>query len=284
MRFSQRKGISPVKSKIQIDSVDNDLRIGLWNVLSGYVWRKVKSDFISPHKDMERLFRRMWIHYFNKPLDTLNDHFSSTYKEIREYFFNCDWFEVYDFIEFVARNYPEERDEARDLFMETCKEMLKRELSAYRFLGGKITQLTAEEEILEVEKALEVPISPVKEHLNRALELLADRKNPDYRNSIKEAISAVESICIIITDNETTTLGRALNKIETDGNLDLHTDLKDGFKKLYSYTSEADGIRHSLMNQPHLDFEDAKFMLVSCSAFINYLVSKASKADIILST
>jgi hypothetical protein len=34
------------------------------------------------------------------------------------------------------------------------------------------------------------------------------------------------------------------------------------------------------MNEPNLNFEDAKFMLVSCSAFINYIISKASRAEI----
>jgi len=279
MRFSQRKGIKPVKSKIQIDSMDNDLRIGLWNVLTAFYWDKIDVNFISAYKDMEHLFRAMWILHFKKPVDTLADWFPTTRREIRKYFFTCNWFEVYDFIEFVARNYPEESD-TNEHFMGTCNDMLKRELSGYRFVGGIITQLTSEDEISEVEEALQVPISPVNEHLNRALELLTDRKNPDYRNSIKEAISAVESLCCLITENENTTLGRALNKIERDGNLDLHPDLKEGFKKLYSYTSEADGIRHSLMDQSNLDIEDAKFMLVSCSAFINYLVSKASKGGI----
>jgi len=34
------------------------------------------------------------------------------------------------------------------------------------------------------------------------------------------------------------------------------------------------------MDEPNLDIEDAKFMLVSCSAFVNYLVVKAQKAGI----
>jgi len=33
-------------------------------------------------------------------------------------------------------------------------------------------------------------------------------------------------------------------------------------------------IRHSLLNEPNVDFEDAKFMLVACCAFVNYLISK----------
>ncbi|MCK4333146.1 MAG: hypothetical protein KAV40_06155 [Thermoplasmatales archaeon] len=278
MLFSQRKGIKLVKNVIQIDSMDDDLRNGLWNTLTIYYWNRVKGDWIHNYKDMDNLFKTIWFSYFKLPLDTLDDYYEDTYNEIRKYFFKCDWYEVYDFVEFVAKNYSDER--VNENFMNVCNSILNRDLSAYRFVGGKITQMTSEEEISEIEEALQVSISPVGVHLNRALELLADRKNPDYRNSIKEAISAVESLCVRITGNETTTLGRALNKIERDGDLDLHPDLKDGFKKLYSYTSVADGIRHSLMDQPNLSFEDAKFMLVSCSAFINYLLSKASKADI----
>jgi len=60
----------------------------------------------------------------------------------------------------------------------------------------------------------------------------------------------------------------------------LHSDLKHAFQKLYGYTNDSEGIRHALMEEQTLDVEDAKFMLVSCSAFVNYLVVKAHKAGI----
>lgn len=60
----------------------------------------------------------------------------------------------------------------------------------------------------------------------------------------------------------------------------MHPALKGAFEKLYGYTSSAKGIRHALLDEPNLGFEDAKFMLVSCSAFVNYLKSKAAKAGI----
>ncbi len=56
--------------------------------------------------------------------------------------------------------------------------------------------------------------------------------------------------------------------------------LSRAFRQLYGYTSDANGIRHALLDESNLDFEDAKFMLVSCSAFINYLKGKAIKAGI----
>jgi len=34
MLFSQRKDLKPVKSVVQTDSMDDDLRNGLWNVLT----------------------------------------------------------------------------------------------------------------------------------------------------------------------------------------------------------------------------------------------------------
>ncbi len=121
---------------------------------------------------------------------------------------------------------------------------------------------------------------PVTQHFKTALELLSDRTSPDYRNSIKESIIAVEAISKLITGNSGTTLGRALATIESQGQVQLHTKLKDGFINLYGYTSDAHGIRHALKDDEHPAFEDARYMLVSCSAFVNYLIEKATKAGI----
>ncbi len=82
----------------------------------------------------------------------------------------------------------------------------------------------------------------------------------------------------MITGDSKATLGQALKIIENK--INIHPALKIAFDKLYGYTSDEDGIRHCLMDESNLDFEDAKFMLVSCSAFINYLKEKASKVKI----
>ena len=95
-----------------------------------------------------------------------------------------------------------------------------------------------------------------------------------YRNSIKESISAVESACNITTGSKAT-LGQALKAL--DDKTKVHPALRNAFSSLYGYTSDADGIRHGLLEEANLDFADAKFMLVVCSAFTNYLRSKASK-------
>ena len=274
--FSHRKGLKKVRTEIQVDSMDKALRNRLWNVLDYYYWSKGGSEYDSMTGDMTSFFNKLWHSYFKMPVDTLDWRYSDNYKTIRNYFFELKWNEVYDFIEFTANSYPDE--EKNKYFMKTCNDVLEAELSAYRFVGNQITQITSEEEISEIEEALETPLKPVKAHLEKSLELLSDRKSPDYRNSIKESISAVEAICRLITKNEKATLGQALKEVETK--VGLHGALKNAFSSLYGYTSSAEGIRHALLDEPKLSFEDAKFMLVSCSSFINYLISKAEKAKI----
>ena len=279
--FSQRKGIKPVKSVMQVDSMDMELRNGLWDALTLFYWSKVEeTGYVYKYDNIDILLKLLWHSYFKRPIDTLDSYWPNTYKEIREYFFNCEWYEVYDFIEFIANNYPDKYNEVNPKFMDFCNSVLEGELSAYRFVGGKITQITSEAEVSEIEEALEIskPLKAVNTHLKRALDLLANRKSPNYRNSIKEAISAVEAICNLITKEKKATLGQALKRIEDK--VSLHPALKNAFSNLYGYTSDAEGIRHALLDEPNLSFEDAKFMLVSCSAFINYLISKASKAGI----
>ena len=145
-------------------------------------------------------------------------------------------------------------------------------MSAYRFVDGVITQITDEQEIAEIEQAIEASKSPVSKHLRRSLELLSDRNAPDYRNSIKESISAVESLVAIVLKADKGTLGQLIKKLEDE--IDLHPALKTAFNSLYGYTSDEGGIRHALIKAERVDFNDAKFMLVVCSAFINFVEGK----------
>ncbi|MEP0854874.1 hypothetical protein [Trichocoleus sp. DQ-U1] len=289
--FSQRQGIKPVINILQSDGMDEPLRNGLWSNLCIYYWDSLKGiktiDFISfkkhpygiiPLDHMIYFLHQVWLHYFKLPIDDLPEYWPSVYTILRNHFFNCKWNEVYDFIEFVVRVYPDNKKS--EIFTERCNYILQRELSAYRFVNYRIARITSEIEINEIEESLKIveKFKPVSEHLERALSLLSDKENPDYRNSIKESISAVESICIFIAGRErASSLGKAIQYIEKKSIVEINPRLKDALEKMYAYTNDAGGIRHALLEESSLDFEDAKFMLVSCSAFINYLKVKLSK-------
>lgn len=280
--FSERKGLKTGRTGIQIDSMDDALRNQLWNLLTAFYWDTMDQQKIAHHKYLNALFRAIWHNYFKKPMDTMPSWWDDLYKWTRDYFFNCSWDEAYEFLEVVTCYYEDDEGNARnEKFKEACNIVLERELSAYRFVKGEIVEITSKEEISEIEEALDTPFKTVTSHLENALKLFSDRKSPDYRNSIKESISAVEAICRLITGNKNATLGEALDIIEKTGKIGLHGALKRAFDHLYGYTSSADGIRHAFSEEKvNADFEEAKFMLVACSAFVNYLTSKMTKTGI----
>ena len=62
---------------------------------------------------------------------------------------------------------------------------------------------------------------------------------------------------------------------------EIHGALKAGFSKLYGFTSDEDGIRHAILDQPTVGFTEAKFMIVACSAFVHYLILKSEEAGLL---
>jgi hypothetical protein len=276
-RFSETYGYKPIKTVMQVDSMDADLRIGLWNGLAVYYWAELNTVKSFPYvaKSLVVLIAHLWIDFFIAPVDTIPQNPSNAYEEIKKRFFSLAWYEVYDFIQFVATELVNKD------FITYCNQVLEREVSAWRFVGKKIAPITSKEEITAIEEALKATQSlrPVAIHLNSALDLMLDRKSPDYRNSIKESISAVEAICTLLAGTKKADLSEALKVMKKKG-IRLHAALEQAFTKLYAYTSNADGIRHAMLEEPDLHLEDAKFMLVACAAFISYLKSKSSEIGI----
>lgn len=282
MQFSERYGYKKIREIVQIDTIDEPLRNALWNLLTIYVWDHMRpstgfhggyrlSD--SSNREINELCRRLWFSYFQKPLDQLNDEWREVHTYLRKYFFGCEWYEVYDFIEFVATNFR--RYEFKDKFIAACNDTLVREVSAYRFVDGLISRITEQQEVDEIEQALDIAPGPVRTHLRRALEMLVSREAPDYRNSIKESISSIESLTALALGADKGTLGQLIKRLEDE--IGLHPALKSAFSSLYGYTSDEGGIRHALMDSENIRFEDAKFFLVVCSAFINFVEAKITK-------
>jgi hypothetical protein len=160
---------------------------------------------------------------------------------------------------------------------------LEIENAAYRLLESEIVEITDETEISSIETAVNSGIETIKTHLQKSIELISDRKNPDLRNSIKESISAVESACQKLSGKKNSSLGDCLKELK--GKNPLHPAFEKALVSLYGYTSDEGGIRHALSEESvDPSYADAKFMLVSCSAFINYLLTKASELNLPIKT
>lgn len=197
--------------------------------------------------------------------------------KIKSNIFENEWYTIYEFVEFILELENDVNIDQRECekhFSSEINRILKDESAAYILSRRKFLQITSEQEIQSIEEALQNThlYSGVQQHLNQALQLMSDRKNPDYRNSIKESVSALEGFCQKILNKDKVTLGDAIGQIEKQ--FPIHPALKSSIKSLYGYTSDGDGIRHAMMEESNLSYIDAKFMLVACTNFINYLIDK----------
>lgn len=233
----------------------------------------------SPYIDMEKY---LWTYFLNQREGNFRD--GRTYHIVATSFIEDEknpWYRKLDLVELTVKYlYAMDRrhDSRMYVFNSFVKQLnyeFKRLNFAYRVVNTEIVEITSEEELAAIETSMDASPSNIRTHLNKALELYAQRPIGDYRNSIKESISAVEAYCREITGQKT--LGDALNKLKDNG-LIIPSILKIAFEKLYAYTNQPDtGIRHALMDEDGIytpSSEEALFMLVSCSSFINYLNQK----------
>lgn len=190
---------------------------------------------------------------------------------LQDYIFKAkEWYIIYDFIErYLKVSSAETIIKMEKVF----NEILEEEISGYRIVDGLVVPITSKVEIESVKEACNTPYYSVNIHIDKALELFANRRKPDYENSIKESISAVESMCCVITNSENVTLGKALKKLKDNG-VHIHSAMENAFSSLYGYTSDEGGIRHGSIDFHEAPIEDARYMLITCSAFVNYLMEK----------
>ncbi len=232
LRFSQRIKITPVKTELQLESIDDDLKNGLWDIYGEFIFKQGFQHYSSItgyHSSTTikdwclEYFKNLWHSFLKQPFDTMPTDFSGLFTIIKNYFFECKWFELYDFLEFTTLFFNNQTLNIR------FNNILERELSGYRVVDGNFTPITDKFEINQLETILSETrkFQGVYIHLTHSLSLLSDRKNPDYRNSIKESISAVESICKIIAQDQNAELGPVLKKVEEK--MTIHSALKNGF-------------------------------------------------------
>src|SRR5262249_55817209 len=219
--------------------------------------------------DLARLVRD------ERPVESLPELTTRFVEQQLELFQNARWYAVLNIVEFLHTECLSETINQQP-FEDQINKVLEREKSGYRFIVGKLAPITNEIEMRELEQAASQKnrFAPVAEHVRTSLDLYSKKPQPDYRNSIKESISAVESAANIIIGLNAT-LGDAIKLI--DRRHSLHPSFKEGILKLYGYTSDEGGIRHSLTEVTNIDEADARYMLVSCSAFANYLISRYDK-------
>lgn len=266
--FSERYGYTKVSAVI----IREEITIPITNSILN--WFYEIEIYVGGY--FHRIEKEIWQFFLNRNLIEYRNGVSSRTIVIAAVFSSSDfsWYQKLNLLEFFllrfknivpANNYRE--------CIERLNSEFERHNFAYRIIDDKIEEITSKEELDSIQEALANEHIGVKTHLKDALTFLsAAQEKPNYRSSIHQSISAVEAWCREITN--TNTLGDALKNLEKSG-VKINPVLQKGFDKIYGYSCGEDGIRHALMDDSNPPTSDeAIFMLVACSAFINYLTKK----------
>ena len=282
--FSERKGLKEFSNIVQTDSLNERTRNKIYSAFEKEFINLSERAYERSVDYDERFVYYLYTEVFSLVEDDIPEGYNDKYDyeevltTIRNIFSSYEYNEVFDFVEsiFSAFDYAEIDKrfsplETKKYFIKSIEKIFKEENVNYRVINDLITDIVSETEINSINEALTKGKTVTQNHISKLL-----YKNQDYDNSIKESISAVESECQIVTGNDKATLGDALKKLPTT----VHKSLIEAFKKIYGYTSDANGIRHANgIGEGDSTFEEAKYMLISCSAFVNYLRDSIRKDE-----
>lgn len=286
--FSDRNAIRAENTEVQLKDFDERTRIQLENMISELYTSIFGASVYHTEDRIQKFLRFVKGEIYSLPVNTrMYEDVNQVFKIINDTINKGEYDEILTLIEAVVQywdyylknknynTYYNEYDGYLEISLfEYVNDIFEREYIGYRFIDEIIVPISDKYEVETIDKAVQNRYKPVREHISKANVLISDRENPDYENSIKESISAVEAICSIVTESKgkDATLGKMLKKLK-DNSVNIHPALEAAFSSLYGYTSDASGIRHAkFLEQGKTTFEEAKFMLVACSAFVNYII------------
>ena len=151
-----------------------------------------------------------------------------------------------------------------------------------QLVDGKFVPALSREEAEEVGRALTVPFPKARTHMEKAVSHFRNRERPDYANTVKEAISAVESLVKEWTGKKDVRSG--LRQLARDEILRRDPQASgEGSGKRGSLVAALENVwgfatktsRHGLKSgESEPDSAEAGLILAVCASFVNYMTAR----------
>ena len=209
---------------------------------------------------------------FELPRDEFETHFDSFREFYKNVVFPSSFNHVFDLLQKTMRHNkcPNEFTQSVVDIFEQCRLAYVVDVRHSATIYAASTEEEGKAVIQSIAELTDTGFTGAVTHLRQASDCI---NKGDYPGAVRESIHAVESTARQI-DPSAKTLEPALKALEKSGA--LHPALKKAFSNLYGYTSDEQGIRHALIEnpQPNVGQDEALFMLGACASFSSYLARK----------
>nr|MDP2192629.1 hypothetical protein [Rhodoferax sp.] len=286
MRFSSRLAANKAPRALIFEDAPRKTRIGyLKSVLPEFVGTTTRgygqrTQPLDPHETHEK-----FIALIRDEAETWDYDRESSMSALTEHLKGCEWPEFYDFIELVGQLLKKKDDEVP--FGDTeYFEAYTKKVNALLQEDGIGWNLNDKSELTRqiprpvakraeaARDALKDKFAPARVHYQKATDYLY-RHPIDEANSIKEIVSAVESVARTV-EPKATTLGGAIKLLQRDPR--FSTYLLEGLEKLYVYSNATPQVRHGHPAAGKPSLEEAELAHAVGVAYILYLIA-ASRAN-----
>ena len=275
--FSEVHGYDQLPEPLKLEDVPETARVQIWNVIYRHVGLGDKDLMLSVMgitSPWKAIFQTVHDRILGRPLDDLQlgspTDFAGQYRRIiRDLPFN----KLFDALQVIMRHPDCPRE-----FVEDISDCFLRNRLAYCVSVAPIPTIfpaVTPEQAEATKRSLvdldAAGLTPASNHLQKASECINDG---DYAGCVRDSIHAVESVARRLDPKASKSLGAALKSMRKG--VGLHPALESAFLKLYGYSSDEEGVRHSLVlkEMSLVGLEEAVFMFSACASFCSYLWQK----------
>ncbi len=271
--FSKRYNLRPTPDGLMYENVPERPRIGLYHIIEKYFGGEYQRKYSElygnicvalriPHERRIGVYDSERTPYIEKIINT------------------CLWWQFYDICE-VMWDTISSGDFVSEIgkFSKEVNELFREEQLGFKLSNGKVQKIGSgfiDANINETRFLLKEPeFKSADELFEKAIKALNERPKPDVENCIKDAVSAIESIARILTNNEKALLSDFIK--ESVQNNVIPKPLDQTFQKIYAYRGNEPGVAHGAIKPSKVTEDEAELVLAMSAAMIIYLVKKRSQ-------
>ena len=268
LTFSQAQGFGPIPPQSSIGTVSQATTAALWKVVYEALENAGNGSFLFRKTAIFSILRGWWVEIYQGMIDEAPESYFEWQNRLRVVF-DAGFPHSYDLAQYIL-DY-----EGWSSLDEEIASALDATRAAYRVVSGKIVPFGSAEELTQLRAAIATAeAAGAKGSRAHLLQAGSELTRGAWTQAVQECIAAVEGAARFVTGEHTMTLGAILARMRKDGKFN-HPALADALSKLYGYTSDAQGIRHSLVlsDNSAVTEREAFLMFGLCASFVTYLLS-----------
>lgn len=268
-------------------------RNGLMHILFGLVERRYLS-WAAIARELQRIGRLPPVEYSESHVTSLKQAKADAQAALDA----LSWDKAYDFCErlhsHLARDVGDywndefqlrtPKAEVQTLVADELQRLFAEEGLAFEFTDGLVRRRGRKHTVDLTTRAQVVLGDPrlgeARRHYDKALQFFRSPAKPDYENSVKEAVCAVEAAGkALFPQAKATTLGDLAKWFSSTKDVEVPKALVNTIIGIYGYRSGGDGVGHGGASGGAATTEVAEYVLAVCASQIIYLVDVSNSQE-----